>query len=118
MFMHLFHFLALHEVAVSRGARFLPSFLIIDQPSRPYYGDEEEVDEDTISQSDTGKITQAFALLNTFIARINKTYELPFQIIVFEHVPASIFAKLDNVHLVERFRDGVALIPRNWINAK
>lgn len=118
MFMHLFHFLALHEVALSRGVRFLPSFLIIDQPSRPYYGDEEEVDEDSMSQSDTGKITQAFALLNTFIARINKHYKLPFQIIVFEHVPTSIFAKMDNVHLVERFRDGVALIPKTWISAK
>jgi len=117
MFMHLFHFLALHEVAVSRGSRFLPSFLIIDQPSRPYYGDEEEVDEKTISQSDTGKITQAFSLLNTFVGRINQTYHSPFQIIVFEHIPASIFAKMRNVHLVEKFRDGVALIPKEWVNA-
>jgi hypothetical protein len=118
MFMHLFHFLALQEVAILRKSKFVPTLLIIDQPSRPYYGDEDEIDdEESLSQSDTGKITSAFGLLDNFIARMNKDYNSSFQMIVFEHVPVSIFDKMKNVHLVEKFRDGVSLIPQSWIRS-
>jgi len=39
MFMHLFLFLGLHEVMQRKKAQFVPPYLIIDQPSRPYWGD-------------------------------------------------------------------------------
>ncbi len=116
MFLHLFHFLALHEIAISRNSRFVPTFLILDQPSRPYYGDEEKLSQiESFPKTDTGKITAALKLLDSYISRINKDYETSFQIIVFEHVPASMFEKMEHVHLVEKFRDGNALIPASWI---
>lgn len=115
MFMHLFHFLALHEVAISRHSKFVPSFLVLDQPSRPYYGEDEKASKiESLPKTDTGKITAAFELLNNYISEINKNYHSSFQMIVFEHVPVSIFEKMKNVHLVEKFRDGVALIPESW----
>ena len=115
MFMHLFHFLALHEIAIDRKSRFIPSFLILDQPSRPYYGDEEKTAKvESLPKTDTAKITAAFDLLDGFVKDINERYSSSFQMIVFEHVPVSIFEKLENVHLVERFRDGTALIPETW----
>ncbi len=115
MFMHLFHFLALHEVAIGRHSKFVPSFLVLDQPSRPYYGEEEKTSKiESLPKTDTGKITAAFELLNNYISNINKNYDSSFQMIVFEHVPVSIFEKMENVHLVEKFRDGVALIPESW----
>lgn len=118
MFMHLFHFMALQEVAISRKSRFVPSLLILDQPSRPYYGEEEKTSKkESLPKTDTGKITAAFGLLNNFISHINREYRTSFQMIVFEHVPVSIFEEMENVHLVEKFRDGVALIPSNWLNA-
>jgi myosin heavy subunit len=116
MFMHLLHFMALQEVAISRHSRFVPSFLILDQPSRPYYGEEEKTSKmESLPKTDTGKITAAFQLLNDFIAHINNEYHNSFQMIVFEHVPVSIFKDMENVHLVEKFRDGIALIPDSWI---
>lgn len=117
MFMHLFHFLALHEIAISQKSNFVPSFLILDQPSRPYYGDEEKTSKiESLPRTDTGKITAAFELLDSYVTEINKRYKSSFQMIVFEHVPVSIFEKMENIHLVEKFRNGVALIPESWIN--
>lgn len=116
MFMHLFHFMALQEVAISRKSRFVPSLLILDQPSRPYYGDEEKISKiESLPKTDTGKITAAFQLMNNFIYHINSEYQTSFQMIVFEHVPVSIFEDMKNIHLVEKFRDGVALIPSGWV---
>ena len=45
---------------------------------------------------------------------MNTDYATDFQMIVFEHVPTSIFEEMRNVHLIEEFRDGIALIPANW----
>jgi uncharacterized protein (DUF4415 family) len=116
MFMHLFHFMALQEVAISRKSRFVPRLLILDQPSRPYYGEEEKTSKkESLPKTDTGKITAAFELLNNFISHINNEYKTSFQMIVFEHVPVSIFKDMENVHLVEKFRDGIALIPADWV---
>lgn len=114
MFLHLLHFLSLHEVAIGHKSPFIPSFLIIDQPSRPYYPDEKANDNVKISNSDSTKVHIAFKLLDTFITDINKNYETEFQMIVFEHVPRSTFEDMDNVHFLPDFRDGEALIPASW----
>ena len=116
MFLHLFSFLALHEVAISKGSAFVPSFLIIDQPSRPYYGEESVVDVEEIPQTDESKIKQAFELMNNFISRINEEYDSDFQMIVLEHVPKSLFEGMKNVNILPEFRHGNALIPNFWRN--
>lgn len=114
MFLHLLHFLSLHEVAIGHKSPFIPSFLIIDQPSRPYYPNEKANDNVKISNSDSTKVHIAFKLLDTFITNINKNYATEFQMIVFEHVPRSTFEDMDNVHFLPDFRDGEALIPASW----
>lgn len=114
MFLHLFQFLALHEVAINKKSAFVPSFLILDQPSRPYYGDEGVVHPDKVNHSDRAKIRAAFMLLNNFVERINRDYGAEFQMIVFEHIPPSILEGMQHVHLVEQFREGNALIPPSW----
>ncbi|WP_051453634.1 DUF3732 domain-containing protein [Burkholderia pseudomallei] len=114
MFLHLLHFLALHEVAISHKSMFIPSFLIIDQPSRPYYPDNKADDSVTLKNSDTEKVSIAFNLLNNFIARVNSDYETEFQMIVFEHVPSETFKGMAYVHILPEFRNGEALIPQNW----
>lgn len=118
MFLHLLHFLSLHEVAISQKSPFIPTFLVLDQPSRPYYGEGKEANaKKKLSHSDNAKISAAFQLMNNFIARMNKDYSSEFQMIVFEHVPVDIFEGMSHVHLVEEFRDGVALIPEHWLPA-
>ncbi|WP_232923967.1 hypothetical protein, partial [Pseudomonas syringae] len=55
-------------------------------------------------------------LLNNFISRINNEYDKEFQIIVFEHVPTSMFFDMENIHLLPVFKGGNALIPSSWKN--
>lgn len=110
MFMHLFLFLGLHEVILQQNVPHVPSFLIIDQPSRPYWG-ENTPDKDTLVQSDQSKMKLVFKLLDEFMNNIINKMEKEHQIIVFEHVPSEIWKGLKNVHLVEEFIGDNALIP-------
>lgn len=114
MFLHLIQFLSLHEVAINKSSKFIPSFLIIDQPSRPYWGEDEDIDPNSLTHSDITKIKTAFKLLDDYIDNINLNYSNEFQMIVFEHVPQKMFNNLKNIHILPLFKDGNALIPANW----
>jgi len=113
MFLHLFFSLAMQEIAYKNCSPFVAPYLIIDQPSRPYWGSGEKK-KDKLNHDDLYKITKAFELLDTFIETRNKNHD-DFQMIVFEHVPKSMFQKLSNFHLVEEFVDGNALIPEGML---
>jgi hypothetical protein len=115
MFLHLIQFLALHEVAINRRSAFVPSFLVLDQPSRPYYGGKDKTSLTRDKHSDDAKISAAFGLLDNFTKRMNSEYQTEFQMIVFEHVPTSLLSGMSHIHLVEEFRDGNALIPQKWV---
>ncbi|MBY3517075.1 DUF3732 domain-containing protein [Rhizobium laguerreae] len=108
MFLHLFLFLGLHDVIMRNEGIHVAPFLIIDQLSRPYWGDDGVRRE--INQSDTTKVKLALRLLDQFIT---STMDMgkEFQIILFEHINPPYWEGLENVHLVEIFRDGNALIP-------
>lgn len=118
MFLHLFLFLGLHEVIIRNGGRHVAPFLIIDQFSRPYWGDDEnggakndqpnEQDRD-VNESDVAKVHSALKLLDHFISQTNSVGK-EFQIILFEHINPKYWESLENFHLVEIFRDGNALI--------
>jgi energy-coupling factor transporter ATP-binding protein EcfA2 len=111
MFLHLFLFLGLHEHFINQGINFVPQFLIIDQPSQPYY--ESKSSESIKLDDDKQKLQNAFKLLNDFITNISENYLEDFQIILLEHASRDYWEEnqLSNFHLVEEFRDGNALIP-------
>jgi hypothetical protein len=114
MFLHLFFTLAMQEISFKNNSPFIAPYLVIDQPSRPYYGSGEGRKKN-LDHSDESKITKAFELLDKFIeTRINNSGD--FQMIVFEHVPREIFAGLQHIHLVEEFYNGNALIPDAMLN--
>ncbi|MFC6635593.1 DUF3732 domain-containing protein [Microbulbifer taiwanensis] len=117
MFKHLFMFLGLHELMLTKNTNHVPSFLLIDQPSRPYYGEEENVSETRLQHSDRAKVIDAFKLLDGFIGNVLSDMKQSFQMIVFEHVPKDYFDDFDNIHLVEEFRDGNALVPQKYLNS-
>ncbi|WP_350657412.1 DUF3732 domain-containing protein [Psychrobacter sp. S1-30-MNA-CIBAN-0213] len=115
MFLHLFLSLAIHEVIFLNEAPYVPPFLVIDQPSRPYFEDNgsRKIIEDI--DSDNYKIKKAFVLLNDFIE--NRLQEDGhFQMIIFEHVSPDFFEDLEHFYLVEEFRNGNALIPEEMLN--
>ncbi|MEM9630240.1 MAG: DUF3732 domain-containing protein [Pseudomonadota bacterium] len=113
MFLHLFLFLGLHELIMRNDGIHVAPFLIIDQFSRPYWGEDEHEDkqgEKDVDQSDVAKVKSALELLDQFITTANDVGK-EFQMIVFEHINPRYWDGLKNVHLVEIFRDGNALIP-------
>ncbi|WP_144468343.1 DUF3732 domain-containing protein [Bacillus pumilus] len=112
LFMHLCLFLGLHEVSIIQKSPYIPQILILDQPSRPYYGEEED-DWSKVEVSDKGKITTAMRILDGFISHVNKEYGQEFQFIVLEHIPVNVWEGMENFHLVEEFRYGNALINEN-----
>ncbi|CAJ1781629.1 DUF3732 domain-containing protein [Aeromonas veronii] len=118
MFLHLFFSLAMQEISFINKSPFIAPFLIIDQPSRPYWGgDDPSKIKQKLLLTDEFKIKKAFELLDSYIDKRNQNGG-EFQMIVFEHVPPSLFADLDNFHLVEEFDNGGnALIPEWLLNA-
>ncbi|MFX4278208.1 DUF3732 domain-containing protein [Aliarcobacter butzleri] len=108
MFLHLLMFLGFHKVVLSKKVPYIAPFLIMDQPSKPYYGEENKDNYQRIEETDKFKINNVFKLLNSFIEGSSK--ENDFQIILFEHVPKETWKEYPNVHLVEEFRNGNALL--------
>lgn len=116
MFLHLFLFLGLHEHFINQKVKFVPQFLILDQPSQPYY--ESKISDTIKLDDDKQKLQNAFKLLNNFITKIQNDYNEEFQIILLEHASPSYWEdiKLENFHLVEEFRYENALIPKVAFN--
>lgn len=106
LFLHLALFLGLHELFIRQGVPYIPSFLFLDQPSRPYYDNDEEKINDRL------KITTVFSLLNDYITYLNVELQSEFQFIVVEHIPKEIWVanNMSNVYLVEEFVSGNKLI--------
>ncbi|MBO0343903.1 DUF3732 domain-containing protein [Roseibium sp. CAU 1637] len=113
MFLHLFLFLGLHELILRNGGSHVAPFLIIDQFSRPYWGEDDQAEQaakEDVAESDVAKVKLALELLDSFIGVANEM-DKEFQMIVFEHIKPRYWDGLENVHLVEVFRDGNALLP-------
>ncbi len=111
MFLHLFLFLGLQKIIMQRGIPFVPPFLVIDQFSRPYWGNGQEKKKDHLNNDDMSKVKAALRLLNQFITDAKKD----FQMIVFEHIDQSMWKDMKNIHLVEEFTNGNALIPESLL---
>lgn len=110
MFMQLLFSLGAHELAFVNKSKFLAPFLIIDQLSRPYYGKNNE--KKNIDSSDESKIKKAFKLLDSFVSQ-RHSENGDFQMIILEHIPVEYVKDLENVHTVEEFINGNALIPHS-----
>ncbi|MCP3032657.1 DUF3732 domain-containing protein [Halobacillus sp. A1] len=110
LFLHISLFLGLHDLLLLRKSPFVPQFLFFDQPSRPYYDSKPEVEE-PLEGTDKQKISIAFEVLNYFMRKIKERGE-SFQMIIVEHIPKEIWEdqNLENIYLVEEFRNGNKLI--------
>lgn len=105
MYVHVAYFLALHELVRERNIPWVPRFLVIDQPSTPYF-------------STSGKKTDDFASLDAALSEINTFVEKMqlyggFQIIILEHIEESYWLDrhLENFKLVDKeLRDDYGLI--------
>jgi hypothetical protein len=113
---HLAAHLAVHRLFVG-SARPVPRFLFLDQPSQVYF----PADRDTTGRLEVGRegapldedraaVLRMFELLHDHVADLDGE----FQIVLTEH--ADPMAEWYQAAVVERWRDGVKLIPQEWID--
>jgi hypothetical protein len=63
------------------------------------------------------KIKDALRLLDSFMENVLTEMELPFQMIVFEHIPTDYFEGLKHFNLLDEFRNGNALVPQEYFDS-
>ena len=118
MFMHLCFFLGLHQYLNSLERSYVPSFLFIDQPSIPYYGNNgrqrQEAGDLTLTKTDDrSRLKEAFRLINSFMGQ-NVGEDAGFQIIMVEHADPEYWKDLDYFETRYVFTEAVdyGLIPK------
>ncbi len=115
LFLHLCMFAGIHHLILNEAVNYVPSYLIIDQPSRPYFNNSEYDYKDSkqslSKKDDWSKVKNIFTLWDNFFVSILEQKK-HFQLIILEHVSEEAWRECEHVHLVEIF-DGEenALIP-------
>lgn len=117
---HLSTMFALHEHFLSLRNNFVPSFLLIDQPSQVYFP------KDVPNPKEGVNTFKEFASTSDDLVQTRKIFESAsdcvvrtkgkFQIIIVEHAPEITWEGISNIHLVEEWRGTTALIPSTWLN--
>ena len=113
---HIAVHLALHKIYVE-AHRPVPQFLFLDQPSQVYFPADRDIDgrleigrDGAIVDEDRTAVLRMFELVRNMVASV----ENGFQVIITEHADPAV--EWYQQAVVERWRDGKALIPQSWIN--
>ncbi len=116
---HIAITLALHQFFLSLPACPVPNFIVYDQPSQVYFpqrlADRKDVDpivEPEWRDQDVDAVRKVFVAMSQAVAATSEG----FQIIVLDHATKSVWGGIQLVHEVEDWRDGLALIPVEWMN--
>lgn len=105
LYLHVSYFLAIHEIAKTWHIPWVPSFLVLDQVSTPYFSSDGKPNDDIRS------LDKVLTELNQFV--IDMDERGGFQVILLEHIKTEHWTslKLDRFHLVDReLRDDYGLI--------
>ena len=106
---HLIGHLALHEWFTKRD-RPVPRFLFLDQPSQVYFPSEKYVDSSNSLVSDDDR--KAASRMFRFVFNVVNDIAPQFQIVITEH--ADIDEDWYQEAVVERWRQGLKLVPDDW----
>ncbi|MBN8468799.1 DUF3732 domain-containing protein [Corallococcus exiguus] len=111
---HVAVMLGLHELFLSQKGSPVPSFLVLDQPSQVYFPRKlakavKEGDDPPLADEDVAAVRKVFATLATATKSMTGL-----QILVLDHASKEVWGDID-VHLVDEWRDGKALVPREWL---
>jgi hypothetical protein len=111
---HVAAMIGLHELFLSQPGNPVPSLLVLDQPSQVYFPrtlarDAKEGDDPTLGDEDVAAVRKVFI---TLAAATKENAGL--QIVVLDHASKEVWGDVD-VHIVEEWRDGKALVPKAWL---
>lgn len=116
---HISTLLALHEYFLSLNISPVPNFLVIDQPSQVYFPERWPGDLDPKNPSklpeepssdDIERVNKIFRTLSEGLSRTKNKLQL----LVIEHADEITWQGIKDINLVDRWRDGRALIPQDW----
>jgi hypothetical protein len=95
----------------------VPNFIVYDQPSQVYFprrlagGDGDELDQTPWRDQDVAAVRRILSAMAGVVEASGKKL----QIIVLDHASESVWGSITSVHSIEDWRDGAALVPRDWI---
>lgn len=114
---HVASILGLQELFLSQKGNPVPSLLVLDQPSQVYFprklaGTRTQATPDPmLADEDVAAVQKVFV---TLAAATKATKRL--QILVLDHASSDVWGSAD-VHLVEEWRGGKALVPDEWLSS-
>lgn len=111
---HVASMIGLHELFLGQEGNPVPSLLVLDQPSQVYFPrtlarDAKEGDDPTLEDEDVAAVRKVFV---TLAAATRENIGL--QILVLDHASKEVWGNVD-VHIVDVWRDGKALVPKTWL---
>jgi hypothetical protein len=119
---------ALQRFFMKNPSHPVPHLLVYDQPSQVYFprklAHEGRVDgegtaapkaaPEKLLDKDIEAVRKVFSVLSDEV----KTAKSGLQVIVLDHAAEEVWGSVENVHLVEHWRDGTKLVPPEWIGEK
>lgn len=113
---HVAAMIGLHDLFLSQQGNPVPSLLVLDQPSQVYFprklAGRQMLDGDpSLADEDVAAVKKVFDVLG--VAAKGGADGL--QILVLDHAGAEVWGGAQDVHLVEEWRDGKALVPSQWL---
>lgn len=106
---HLTAYLALHDYFID-ATRPVPRFIVLDQPSQAFFPRDREGggDLDELSDTDRDNTRNLYRMMFDVVTQLDGQL----QIIAFDHADFADEWFQDSI--IETWRDGIALIPRDW----
>ncbi|EGJ3414425.1 DUF3732 domain-containing protein [Salmonella enterica subsp. houtenae] len=114
---HLAVLLSLHQFYLSQKNNPVPSFLILDQPSQVYFPKSTQLqnvaneDEPKLRDEDVEAVRRAFETMGNIVIKENGKLQL----IVLDHAPREVWGEIDGVVGLPEWRDGIKLVPMEWL---
>jgi hypothetical protein len=116
---HVAMILALQQFFISLRHSPVPGFVVIDQPSQVYFPkkvvlrEDEAIEEPEFKRDeDIAAVRKVFNVLGSVVG----TAKGKLQVIVLDHAPRDVWGGIDNVVGLEEWRDGLKLVPVEWVD--
>ena len=115
---HVAMMLALQQFFLTLDHRPVPSFLVMDQPSQVYFPKKlvvregEDLEEPHLKDEDIVAVQKVFKVMGDVVGAAKGRL----QVIVLDHAPREVWGSIPNLVAFEEWRDGVKLVPTEWIS--